>query len=313
MEKPLVCFISYNRLGMSAANLEALLKTEDDFDLVIVDNASTDGIWEYIETIKDDRIKLKHRFNKNYGVIYAVNYGLSKRKRYQPFIAIENDMFIRDKDWVKKFQQTAKAFPELGMIGAVAKNYLDRRLTSYSQEKIDELISNKPSNKMQMIFIPEVKDDIKIYYRPDIIGGCLYLTPQVLDIIGYWNEETCGGDAEIGKRINLFTPYYTAVTTAFFVEYRGISCKQCSVKEFCKLANLNEKNCLLEYKKVKSHSEYVKNLKPKIDKLIYNIKEGNRSVYSASIHDSESIINNFYDLDSAINNFEFFMNYSKNK
>lgn len=82
MVKPLISFISFNRNSAVAANLKALLDiTNDDFDLSIVDNGSTDGIWEYIKSLKDDRIKFKKHFDKNYGGIYAVNYSLSKRDR----------------------------------------------------------------------------------------------------------------------------------------------------------------------------------------------------------------------------------------
>ncbi len=311
MDKPLVCFISYNRLGMTANNLEQLLKTENEFELIIVDNASSDGTWEYIESVKNDRIIEKHRFENNYGVIYAINYGLSKRRENQPFIAIENDMYIEDINWLNKFKQTVSVFPELGMVGAVALSYLDKKVINHSEEKVEQLLSKKEENKMNMIFIPEEKNGVNIYYRPDILGGCLYLTPEVLKLIGYWNEETCGGDAEIGKRINLFTPYYTAMTTLFYVEYRNVKCESCIAKNYCKVDTSNGENCISAYKKLKSHSDYSRDLKPKIDKLLLDIKLENRTVFSASIHDSESMINYSYDLKDAKTNFIFFKNYGK--
>ena len=138
MVKPLISFISFNRNSAVAANLKALLDiTNDDFDLSIVDNGSTDGIWEYIKSLKDDRIKFKKQFDKNYGGIYAVNYSLSKREKYQPFIHLDNDTLITDPDWIKKFQNTALIFNDLGLIGAVTKDYFNNYLNSFPQTTLN--------------------------------------------------------------------------------------------------------------------------------------------------------------------------------
>lgn len=72
MTVPVVCFISYDRLGVTANNLDTLLKTEDDFELYIVDNFSKERNWDFIMSLNDDRIKEKIRFSKNYGSICAI-------------------------------------------------------------------------------------------------------------------------------------------------------------------------------------------------------------------------------------------------
>ena len=57
-----------------------------------------------------------------------VNYSLSKREKYQPFIHLDNDTLITDPDWIKKFQNTALIFNDLGLIGAVTKDYFNNYL-----------------------------------------------------------------------------------------------------------------------------------------------------------------------------------------
>ena len=81
MNTPIVIFVTWNRLGVTISNLKALLKTEDDFDLYIIDNGSIDGTADYLSSLKDNRIKEIKILDKNYGLIYAANYGISKRKK----------------------------------------------------------------------------------------------------------------------------------------------------------------------------------------------------------------------------------------
>lgn len=314
MSAPLVCFVAYKRLGSTVCSLDALLKTEDDFELVIVDNASNDGTWEYIENIKDERIKIKHQVDKNYGIIYALNYGLSKREKYQPFIHVENDIQINDKDWVTRFKKTAALFPEIGLIGISSKQYEAAIQKQFPPDErfLKRCLADKVSHKMNMRFIPETREDITCYYNPVVIGCCNYITPEVIELIGYRNEESCGADLEIGRRINLFTPYFSAVATAFYIDYIGVvDCPNCIAKGMCKYSRNTRCSCHDEYMKFYTHRVFAETLRPKVAELISDIKENKRPLYSASIHDEESIQNNYYDKEAAMKNFEFFANFNK--
>lgn len=287
MEKPLVCFTSYNRRGTAATNLKALLdNTKDDFDLCIVDNGSTDGIWEYLDKVKDDRIIFKKHFDKNCGVIYAANYGLSKRKKYQPYILVENDIWIKEPHWIEKFQQTHKAFPDLGFIGANAQSSL----------------ANVPY---------VVNDNIKCYYMT-ILGSCTYLTPEVLELIGYWNEECCGGDNDLNNRILSFTPYKVAYTGEFFIDFRPyVYCSECVAQSDCPFdGKIPSECCTVNYTKLYTHGSFVSLALSQTAEYLNNIRQGKASCYSPSIHDEESRKNHPYNYEAAQRNFNFFSNYT---
>ncbi len=287
MPIPLVCFLSYNRAGAAASNLKALLQTEDDFELCIVDNGSVDGIWEYIETLKDDRIKIKHRFERNYGVVYAINYGLSKRTKNQPFIHIENDVWVKEPHFIQKFEQTLSAFPDLGLIGAVSKAHFDTKLST---------------------LVP-VKSHGKTCYYANMLIGCFnYLTPEVIELIGYWNEETCGADKEIGPRINLFTPFRTAYTGEFYVDFRTqIHCDACPMLNLCRFERTVPCECCREfYPKLYTHKSFASVANLKTQHYLEAIKSGKRSFYSASVHDINAQAHHYYDKASAEENFSFF-------
>lgn len=283
MEKPLVCFISFNRRGPAAINLKSLLdNTKDDFDLCIVDNGSTDGIWEYISKIKDERIILKKHFDKNYGGVYAANYGLSNRKKYQPYILLENDIWIEEPYWIKKFQQTLNNFNDLGFIGAHSKDALSK-------------------------ISPVVNNNVKCYYDT-ILGSCTYITPEVIDLIGYWNEECCGGDYDLNTRILLFTPYKTAYTCEFYIKYRPyIYCSECIAQSDCPFdGKIPNECCTVNYSKLYANGSFSSLAISQTTEYINNIKLGKASLYSASIHDEESRKNHPYNYAAAKKNFDFF-------
>ncbi len=59
----------WNRLDLIKISSGSVLnQTFKDFELIIVDDASTDGTWEYIQTIKDPRVKV-YRNEHNMGVV----------------------------------------------------------------------------------------------------------------------------------------------------------------------------------------------------------------------------------------------------
>nr|WP_254903717.1 glycosyltransferase [Clostridium tyrobutyricum] len=66
----------YNGQKYIKTTIESILSQSfSDFELVIIDDGSTDGTSSIIKSFKDKRIKL-YELNKNYGVGYALNYGL---------------------------------------------------------------------------------------------------------------------------------------------------------------------------------------------------------------------------------------------
>jgi hypothetical protein len=310
MAVPVVCFVSYNRLGVTASNLDTLLKTEDDFELYIVDNFSMENNWDYIMSLKDERIKEIKRFRKNYGSICAINYGLSHRDEKQSFVHIENDVSILDKNWVKKFEHTQDTFPELALIGAVSKGYIEslkRRFPISESINMDSEWILK--NKNVLILKPMSRNNITTYFFPNILGNINYMTPNILKHVGYWSEEVYGGDAEMCGRINRFTEYYTAITTNFYIDIIDfISCNQCIAQDYCSYDKKIDGQCCQEYLKKKSvsYTPFYKQQNVKTNEFLDKIKDKSRSLYCASIHDAESMINNQYDYENSINNFNRF-------
>ena len=119
MIQPLLSYVTSNCVELTTKTLSAVLKTVDDFEMHIIDNNSSDNTWEYIQSLNDDRIKSKTRFDVNYGKIFATNLNLTKRRPEQSFITIDKTVSVVTKDFITRFMKVFEAFPEVGLLVCV--------------------------------------------------------------------------------------------------------------------------------------------------------------------------------------------------
>lgn len=294
MRPPLVSFATWNRLGVTARNLTALLKTEDDFELHIIDSNSSDDTWEYIRELKDERIKSKIRLDKNRGPIYASNYTLSKRAPEQYFIVMDSDVHIYTKNWVTKFLEVFREFPEVGLLGlpkadpypAYLPPVLFRMRNGVSYLQLKNASLSDPLD-----FVP---------------GHLQCLRPELIEMIGYWSEEGHYGDAELSPRVVHYTPYHAGyVTTIEIDQIQEIPCESCMVKGLCRL-DRNKETCFSIRDRYYKNPLFAMKYLWRHLQVFDEIKEGKRPVFCASIHDEESIKKHVYYRDWAQENFNFY-------
>ncbi|MCT4545235.1 MAG: glycosyltransferase [Vallitalea sp.] len=290
MAIPLVCFTTWNRAGLTARNLTALLQTTDDFELYIIDNNSQDDTWEFINQLSDNRIKCKKRFDVNRGIIYALNYVLSKRKKEQFFLYVENDVCILSKDWISRYLKIMNNFKDVGILGYVSPHVINAySLKNYQMPK---LISNKDTS----------------YYQYHIVMGCLWcMRPELIQYVGYWNEETYRGEIDMCMRINKYTSYKIGFDPTILIKHeKKINCEDCILKNNCSLLDKST-TCFKLYKKKYMHNKFSKLMAYKISKYIEEIESKKRTVYCASIHDNDSLKDHYYNKEWAMENFQFFI------
>ncbi|MDB4330362.1 glycosyltransferase family 2 protein [bacterium] len=277
----LIGFVCWNRLGLTAKNLEALLKTEEDFDLYIIDNNSKDDTWEYLKNIKDSRIKEIKKLDNNRGLIYAMNYVLSKRKKGQDFMNIDQDVEIVTKDWISNNKAMVREFPEIGILGNVRPTYFQE----YPKVK------NKIIERNNLKFI-----------RTDFIMGCnMFFPGSIMDKIGYCNE-TGYGDSELNHRIKKLDKWVGYCADNIILSTQRIDCSNCLAKNVCR--DSDNEICFSLYSDAYSHT----------NTELAQIKHENRkkwkftkdNIYCGSIHDKESQTKGYYNETDANRIFNWF-------
>jgi spore maturation protein CgeB len=92
-----IIILTHNRLDITKECLEALLRYTQNYELIVVDNGSTDGTVQYLES--KGKIKII-RNEENLGVIKARNQGL-RASTADHIVMMDNDVFVRE-GWLEE-------------------------------------------------------------------------------------------------------------------------------------------------------------------------------------------------------------------
>jgi len=111
--------LNFNGLEFTKMFVESLYaNTEYPFNLIIVDNASTDGSVEYLKQLEKEKANLIVHYNKvkDKGFADGINTGLSYSKN--PYVLIiNNDIIISEKGWLKKLVECLESDNKIAIVG----------------------------------------------------------------------------------------------------------------------------------------------------------------------------------------------------
>lgn len=169
-----IVLVTYNRLEYTLKCLSHLLNDEDDFDLYIWDNASTDGTQEYLKNkLKDPRVKDLFLSKENIGPTAAMNH-FWNRSKTELVGKIDNDCLVTP-GWIKKL---AQAHADIDRLGAVACWHY----------RYDDFNEKAASKKIREFGIH------KIFRHPYVCGSGFLMKKKVYEKMGPWPE----GSVDIG-------------------------------------------------------------------------------------------------------------------
>lgn len=288
--KPLLLYLTWNRLGLTFKSLNSLLKSKDDFDLVILDNNSKDDTVKFLKSIKDSRVKEIKVFEDNYGGTHAFNWGIANHlKNNQNLITVENDALVKDPYWISKINKLFENFNDLGLISLMNTRNI-------------ESIKN-------LLISARVKDNLCYIESDFLYGNILYFRNDLINKIGYFNEEICLGDSELRYRVAR-TGYKKGFPPLDYLDYDVLDrevfmCENCTSSDICGLKDKYSKDgypgCWFKYRK-----NLHKQIFDKLNSEFIEYLKSNTGYYCASIHDESSQKKVFYNKFKSIKNFEFF-------
>lgn len=290
MIPPLISFVTFNRLGLTVKNMSSLLNTTDDFEMHIIDNNSSDDTWKYIQSLTDSRIKSRIHVEINAGLIYALNINLARRRPGQYFITLDNDVYIQSKNWITRFMRVFNEFPDVGLLGV-------------RNMKTMPPVIKKSKNEISYLELNSIYPDVQNY----IPGSCMFIRSELMDELGYFCEENCFGDMEITYRVNNHTSFKSGfVMNVNITILDTISCEECLYKDQCKLDKYIN-SCFTKYLKLYKNDDFREKFKWKFDETIIDMRSGARPVYCASANDPSSLTDHIFNLDWAIDNFDYYI------
>jgi hypothetical protein len=125
MRETTVVIPNYNGVEHLPLCLETLAKqTYEDFEILMIDNASKDGSVEYVRS-NYPRVRVV-QFETNRGFAPAVNEGI--RRAQSPYIILLNNDIELAPMWIEQLIGTLKKFPDAGAAASKMMNFFQRDL-----------------------------------------------------------------------------------------------------------------------------------------------------------------------------------------
>lgn len=166
--------VVFNQLPLTRRCLESLRPTTIPFDLVAVDNGSTDGTREFFQSLRHPSSVSYHRNTENLGLIKALNQGW-RLARGEFVCFLHNDTEVREPRWLERLAQALDADPSVGLAGL----YGARRIRGdgrYVGRTIVHCLAEAPTLRGPVAEVAAVD------------GVCLFLRRELLERLGGFDE-----------------------------------------------------------------------------------------------------------------------------
>tara|TARA_Y100000588_G_scaffold148864_2_gene162868 strand:+ start:517 stop:1608 length:1092 start_codon:yes stop_codon:yes gene_type:complete len=117
----------HNRLDCTREFLDSLLQTTQahNFELIIIDDASSDGSKEFLDQLRDNRIQLI-RNKEQQGYAKSINLGV-KSATGEFLVLLNNDLVFTD-GWLEPMLQCYEEKLRVGTVGNIQKNIFTRSI-----------------------------------------------------------------------------------------------------------------------------------------------------------------------------------------
>lgn len=120
----------YNKEQSICKTIESVLQqTYTDFELIVVDNGSTDGSLKEVSKIQDKRMRLLHQPIR--GVSAARNMGINAANT--EYVALLDGDDLWDENCLMELVQLTQDFPGAGMCGVNYADVVDGKILPYNQ------------------------------------------------------------------------------------------------------------------------------------------------------------------------------------
>ncbi|MCR4925399.1 MAG: glycosyltransferase family 2 protein [Clostridiales bacterium] len=176
----------YNRLDKTKECIDSILKYTKDvnFDLLLIDNGSTDDTFEYLKSIDYDKVRIMH-INKNISSSYPVVH--EEIKWFAKYLVVlANDMIVTP-NWLSNLLTVAKSDERIGMVNPMSSNVsngqcYDMKFTDFDdmQRQAAEFNKSNPEKWDERIRLVT----LGALYKKE----CLYAVGWPINDLGFFHD-----------------------------------------------------------------------------------------------------------------------------
>ena len=173
--------LTWNGLEVTRRCVRSILEVTDhpSFELVVVDNGSTDGTLEYLRGVEGARLIENGR---NLGFVAGNNAGL--RATDTDVVLMNNDTEVTRPDWLTRMQETATSADDVGVVGCRLIGGGGRLVHAGTYMPVPSFWGQEyPGDELD---IGQYAGDRDV---DGVIFACAYIKRDVIDRVGLLDED----------------------------------------------------------------------------------------------------------------------------
>ena len=222
MEEPLVSIVMpvFNQIEFTIKAFASFrANTRIPFELILVDNASSDGTKDIMEFLPGVKI-IRNEINQ--GFVKAVNQGIKESKG--KYIVIANNDIVVSHNWLEKMVEVAEDYSKAGIISLIVndggknQNINSMGLPELEGVKINVDLTDKINNILENNFNGQIIEETN-----SIIFCLALIKREVIDKVGLLSEDYgigFGDDGDYSIRARKAGFKLILRKDAFFFHYR---------------------------------------------------------------------------------------------
>jgi len=181
MAETSVIIVNLNGMEHIESCLASLFRqTYSDFEIILVDNGSTDGSLYYVRR-NFPKVKVL-LLEKNTGFAYATNRGIAQTS--SPYIALLNNDIELEANWLQHMVGTLKGHPQTGAAACKMLNFFDRDIIDAAGDVLTRAVSAEARGHGEK---DSGQYDVADYVFGPCAGAAAYRR-EVFDQIGLFDE-----------------------------------------------------------------------------------------------------------------------------
>ncbi|MBN1626772.1 MAG: glycoside hydrolase family 99-like domain-containing protein, partial [Deltaproteobacteria bacterium] len=212
-----IVILTFNQLEYSKMCVKSILEhTPEPYEIIFVDNGSTDGTREYLQKLAEGHEYIHLILNKNnLGFAAGNNQALHKAKG--DYIVLLNNDVVVTEHWLERMIFYLEGHPDIGMVGPMSNAVSGPQLVENVPYGKDMKAMQKFAKGLAAVNTGKTTEVMRL------VGFCLLMKKEALDIIGDLDENYASGNFEDDDLClrSLIAGYRNIIAHDVFVHHFG--------------------------------------------------------------------------------------------